>query len=1495
MENYNDQGFCLMVLPNGVGSSSDIMKVSICVCVNMNYSPFDPDSPGRDAKLSAFYDSLRKLPSLFDTDSIKINVSNAAQNSTTLTCSLTNSPYYHGPSQCDFNVYQEGVKNLWNGLFPERATNPKSYLPKRQVGPVKNLFGKPEDKTPVLWATKSILDRVKKWQPADAEYHPLNPMPDRLFQTFKTFTSLAKSKVYTEKVKRLDFLKEMLGANLRVNFESAVNERTKDAMFNFAMGLEDKAFGAYLSGNVDIDEVVSTYSGLSSHPFLMRLFGLIVDGQIQLPANYVPPADHDSSVDSRGAPSFYLQYASGGTSDPGFNSFITPIRAIQKSGKYAYLVQAEPNSYFQNSLLSEDGCELINYDRVAKEIQSRAALEREQQNGRMNLSEAADNNPRGIIYTNKHLHEIIKAVDVPADLVLSEEHVSHGLRVGAMITAPGQDRPEVFSLTKRDVELTYCPDQKKEPVVLVGRMPIESCIHIDAPVEAIFDETDPGQPAIGHITADAVFEFSGQLLKLKSIFSKANKTSKLQAFYDRQNSVAGKGTHKSQARIDQVLSFEFFPFVEVESKPLKFWKVRFNLPTEYQRHGPKLRERYTYAFPVSREYLNGYALPLVTDTKEISLSVCDLYGARQQIQFALDNHYRPAVLLHTENDESPAEAKNTNMQPLKTLVVQSGNVSGRSMTDCQSRHVFPEKIPLEHAFWKNVISAPNMSPKDSFKWKNKYNCPFVDEASFKARKNGSKCPEGCRTYCGGTAMAQFYREDAVLTNYLTDPDVEGFKVQLFWDKGYSHPVNLLPATDLCCNYPKNKESQALSRRLTLKRLIGSLKNGVKGRVHETGIDVQIKPGATIYAKILNTFSEKHLATRAEGRMLYWWDHVLPPDADRATSLQSAELADLNNPPQEVAFVHAVDRPLVCPKIVKLYSMPKDHKQIAHLGELLHGEYCAFSADMNVIALRTHMDTSDPQKSPSLAKFDLTSHFERLDAFAINHFLQDVIPTGGLELWMRKEEYTDDPLQIVSGAASGSGQSPEKPVHQLTDPANQFTREFKMEFTGDVLSQLKSSANIQRIEDEHDLFKAFISRLLVDVDVKSHKFELREYYLRGTSKFGGYFSSDSSNSENFSIPEPSTVLADSSLRFKVLLLNNAQPSKPEVISAVTSIRELRRYHDSEHLESTQSGNIVTIYLNRGRLNSGGGERIALLVDSNSRYNHAFKKAGYISRAGRDIVSDISSPRMKYLQFGDIVVPPKPLNRYDAKYDDELGIYHYLPVFDVDGQCWKFQVELNIKTPDGLNLHNPFVNFVLLHYQPFSINYNTHTPAPTLSEIQTDCRLSDPILSCWGQLLPERNLSIHFSKPQWLLHEHGKVKLTLSFDITSLNFGLDNNQKPLLRSNFIVSVEGSDDRIAWRSVSSCMIINGTEGDIKKRHALISDENLESTDCGFYEASIHLKFKRNLDYKNANTKSFSYFRVSLVEVEWFDEKNPDFRNLDINILHDEDLRVRYVELVE
>src|SRR5262249_23143102 len=155
-------------------------------------------------------------------------------------------------------------------------------------------------------------------------------------------------------------------------------------------------------------------------------------------------------------------------------------------------------------------------------------------------------------------------------------------------------------------------------------------------------------------------------------------------------------------------------------------------------------------------------------------------------------------------------------------------------------------------------------------------------------------------------------------------------------------------------------------------------------------------------------------------------------------------------------------------------------------------------------------------------------------------------------WMRKEEYVDNPDQIVIGSDVLNGavgnHLPGEPVVPFEDSKNNISyRDYSVEFTDDVMHQLKVRPVVVG-NPSRDIFRELTSWLSLVFDEKSTKYEERRYTLRNISLFKGFFTDIADDADD--------EYADRSGEFRVLLLNNTQPGKPFVSHAVTTIEESR---------------------------------------------------------------------------------------------------------------------------------------------------------------------------------------------------------------------------------------------------------------------------------------------------------------------------------------------------
>lgn|GEM_PF-4355436 len=1362
----------------------------------------------------------------------------------------------------------------------------------------------------------------------------------------------------------------------------------------------------YLDEFIDPEEFVNTFVALNKNLALKKLLGLVLEIQIDIPST--DPFELKFSPFTFGG---YWSYIKTNIKRIQNKTGTKTAYILDSENKKDPQRLPEQDSYFIKTVLNtnklipklkDDGTaavgddgnpvlfnpiEILFFDKLAQENKLQSQKEKIDRDEFVSDSEKSDSFTRGIIVYHHDLKKIIEQVNYEREAVSFEtfDKKEDGTNVrinGTNINENSGVSNDIFVHGHRVAVRRFDPKTKstipftsltsRSVSVLLNNTRIffnpyeEGVIHFDSVANTIDDNGN-----IKGTTSDVVFEWSGQQLSLKSAFSSSKKTSKLQKINDAIENPNSDGLQKSQIKNSSHLLVDSFPYEQMSNNPLNAntpVKILYGLPQIKDKKVPRLIVGNQYEFIVYQEYKNGWGLPLDTDKQNpAQLSIADLIDSgeikpTEKSEFYILENKKPVLLFHKkEVKEEDFESKDisdptkqapiplSERESLEHLVVRSNNLYDNDETIAE-RHVLPERISLEHAFWYNLLFV-NMTVDETFKWKRKYNCQYhtgenydalVNEKDKKGKSKGNKCSEGCTKYCGGTQMEKFYADSHMRPNFLTDPTVKGFIIKLFWDKE-------------CKNLPVKVNDGFASKTVSFDGTPGTNPKSyllqVKGAKDEVYIEdhdwldkiqVYLKKGINVYAQLTNDlFRDKE--GKADNSKA-WYDSTELYQKLHQIKVGVLEQQLNRNPPKIITLTHAVKEPLITPEIFNLASTPDDHRQIEHISNwLAEEEYQPYKIGKNIVAKRININ--NPANSPinfSYSKLELVSHFERLDAIDKIHFLLDVIPTGALELWMRKEEYIDDPDQIVLNPKSRNynpktTHQPDEPIVSFESADNKFSLEYKIEFTKEMIAQLKDLKRVVDIESINNVFRSLITKLSLEYDLKTTKFEEREYFLKDISKYKGFFTNekftDDKNSmaidklEEYALPKLENVMKNlgenSNLRFKVMVLNNKQPDKPEVTYAITTIQETRSYPESKKTTSTQKGNIVTIYLKRGRCSSGKDERIGIIVDADSLYNKVFKDNDLISKAGRDIVSDKFSNRSQFLQYGDIVIPE--INEYKVGYDNELGIYHFLPKIDAEKQLWKVEVELDIKTKNGKQLHNPFINFSLIHFQPFSINYNDKNADTNLLELKNDCRISDVENSTWCYLLPERKLSVFFDKPQWLGDEWGYVDLTVSFDYESLHHfnyqdPVNKESKWKIRSNFILTVEGSDDNIIWHPVNSQLNNTDLKAPWGFNHALLTsdilnnEENLASLKLRFEKSSNpsykvmvvnehtgkEELYETNRLYGNKPSFNYSFFRVRFIEVEWFNDnlvRDFDVSNSEFvynEPLDDETLRVRYVELI-
>lgn len=1571
----NQKKILAYILPNGIVPGQNLntikteglkLSVSICYYINKKYVGLDADKQNDpDHNYAKFYEDLRKLQT-----APTVTINNVAQ----AIDKIQAYPFKAFDNQVpdkDSIKYTDIKALLWDAIFPDEITNneglkvkvslnAKSSIKNFEVGKISNL--------------NDHFHHLNRLESFDKSYtHEGNnekPHASSVLQKIQDYGVALTRTAYAENIAFLkstphgkkfsaDWLAKIENYHAEANYikakkaqssitaqeEKDVKVRTTALVENLSgfykelLSAKEAMVTSYSkSGVIDIDEIRNSFAAITNETSLMRLMGLIQDYTITLKVfdgnQWLYEHDLNFVINS---------YA---------NKFVLPVAAklklVEQDGKLALLIKDSvvnvevkdnsappkniiaPATFYNNSILRRsiiiDGKEglskLIRVDKMALETKYKVLQDKENNGETACDKEVGDGLTRGILFTNPWLHHIISPPDDFDENMavngVTDDYIIRGHRI-ALIKSNGKgEKNSFYSLTRRDIEIKV--ENRSRPIFKSTQF--EGCINFDTPSQYMQD----GE--IRSVTSDVLFEYSGELLSLKSAFTPVTRTSDYEYKLNQIKYTHDSGMFKSQKRFtlpmkvldvtyDEAISFFHFPFTRINKKST-YLSVSYDIPSAFatgdskNSKAPQLRFGNEYTCVVYQEYLNGWGLPLLPDNQNtIQLSLQEIIEkdadaqtfTPKRIKFAPLENKRALQLVHRREFKDDPDLPVSERPSLEHLVVRSDSGDDRKQI-IEERHILPPKIELETAFWHDLLSPPNLTPQQSYNIRLCSTCSFADEEDYdKYIAQGKKCPAACTRYCGGTHMKSFYPQKQIKPPHLTDPMIRGFDIRLFWNKECTAEYEVREAGTEKIEFKGVPGIGPLSYLL----IAGGAKTEsfIKNYPSDSELNIFLKKGMHVYAQLTNTLeTEKYGDWENKG----WWE-------DLSKSLaKSATCNTVRNAPKILALTHAVKEPLFAPVIIRLASSPNETNKIEHIDQWLKKEaYAGYKKDINIIASRTVKDDiwpapprpRDSAWGASLVNIELCAHFERLDAIRKIKFLKDIIPTGALELWMRKEVFIDDPDQIVLNPRFSKNEVnhlPDEPVVPFSSDKNKFALDYKIEFDNDIIDQMKSLTHVEDIDSINDVFRSLITRLNFKHDFKTTHFEEREYYLKNISKFKGYFSSqefvDDTNStalqklEEYVLPKLAMVTKDlekdSIFRFKIMALNNLPPAKPDVSYANTTIQENRLYPNRNKTYVTQRGNIVTIYLKRGRLTSGKDERVGIIIDGVGLYKDYYRQNKLISKVGRDILTDENNTRTQYLQYGDIIKPEQ--DNYEVGFEDELGLYHFLPRFDVEKQLWKFEVELDIKTADGRPLHNPFINFCLVHFQPFSINYNDSPANADTIDLRKDCRISDVANYIWCYLLPERKLAASFSKPTYF-NSSGSVDLTLTYDYESLHhFNKDKDNK-LIRTNFIVTIQGSNGGGFWTAVKSNMA-----SDYAFHHSLLSPEILKANEN---LVRVKIDFERWVDTSHQAADSFRYFRVRLVEVEWFNEQtweqlisaNKDLLS-DIEV--NEDLRLRYVELI-
>jgi hypothetical protein len=1479
--------FVTSIAPNGFipdpsNAGKHLLNLSVCLDID-SAALCQQDQETDDAykvRFNQFYNAFQSLPADFSAPNLHLFLNGA----NTLFTQLDG---FNFPGSCSYNTGEltKIRQYLWANIFPPLQISDQPGTPvavvRRSVGAT-NPIGLPGQLT-------------------NLNGDPPSPNDLRHYQRSATRHSHARRR----------------GAALRkMEFDARVLEFLASSSSTVRALISDDPFEAqlrttaFLTQSLDPEEFTNTFQVINKNIILKRLMGLIIDIRVSIDSSHIPQTDNFPSNN----PDLTFAVAAGFTNNTILN-LMSYIRPVRLNGRYAYLL-SPTDQFFTATILRTDlkgasgkpDIETLSFDKVAQDGKLQSAKDKTAEGKTVSTTAKADSLTRGIILYHRRLGEIIKSIDyvrnpdgsIDPNQTLTEDFFVHGQRVATILTDKTGKSHLPVSLTARSIKI-----KTNNRATLYECGLAEGCIHSDGVVSTMDDQ---GQEA--HYHGGALFEWNGQQLTLKSAFSKATSISRAQQLSDQLKYPDDDGMSKSVGRSQSHLLVDTFPFQKItynSQNPEPAVQLFYSLPSREGGQRASLLFGNTYSFITYHEYKNGWALPLNDSSQNPGqLTIADFPAipgmTTAPFMFVpLDNKQPPALFLRRPVSKDPG-APFSEKESLLHLILRSGS-SDRENQEISDRHVLPAKASVEQAFWYGMLLR--MTNHQSYEWKRKYNCPFKDKAAYDepdpTTGRPTPCPEGCSFFCGCTAMGDHYPQDHITPNYLPDPSIRGLTLSLSWDADGKYPINIAPVNVPFTDTGLYKPDSCLFRVETAEQGFQVTSSAAGPEIH-----IHLPDGMSMYANLTNDLFPAQLKLLQQA----WWDYY-PMHIPK--NLLPADIAALRNASVQVQLTHATKEPLVASEIMEFSSTPTDHKMIEHLYTWLKmPQYSEYKIGVNIIASRGKSDNSDQPPGSGFATIVSKAWFERLDAIGKRQFLPGVTPTGALELWMRKEEYVDNPDQYVpaSGVSISTVHLPDQPVLSFSNPANAFKREFPIPFSAENLMQMKDPENIGDRPGMRDLYRSLNTTMTLNYDLSTDKFELREYYLRDISKFTGYFTgkplTTSEQMEEYALPRLATVNRHldkpSEWRYKVMILNNDPPQKPQISFAVTTIREKRIALGGSNSRSIQRGNIITVYLNRGRFSSGGGERVALFVEAETVYNDLLKNADLISKAGRDILSDRFPNRSAYLQVSDVIIPDD--NEYEVGYDPTLGAYYFTPQFDRDKQLWKFEVELDILTADGKQLHNPFVMLALANFQPFSVNYNTQGADSTLDDMTLDCRISNIETSAYCYLLPERNLSVFFHKPG-LFGSTGSVRLSIGFDYESLHHFSRNNQTTnedewIIRTNFILTVQGSRDGVVWYPVTSSIDGSPADTGTTYHHPLLTASLVQPTNL----AAINLSFHKKSTLPSGDTISCCHFRVRFVEVEWFldtpwtDDPKALQTTFSVetgsDIVENENFRIRYVELI-
>ncbi len=1293
----------------------------------------------------------------------------------------------------------KNVQQYWKALLGENETELNALQVDRETAPMKNLVAG--------LATAPILD-------------PFMPDPTIIFSRavakleqiqLAPGNNIAETEIEIGRVKELlqpfhefirDINKKLKGI---ADFALLQNRNQSYKLLSGRMGA--------LNANVySADRIMDSFSFIGSNILLQRFFGITIDFQIEL-SELVKTLGGNKDFTIRVTQAYDdlnknvdWQYMTTAMTLAGSND----NKIIFVKSKPVAAAKYKAENYDRGSKLKS--LELIESRITKYEEKLISATKESERYAIMKEIIKVDSAAltRGLTVYDENREPLSPAgqanVQLTNNLLIQMQDIVKGYRFGLL--KKKNNHPVIKPLGRRSVTL-----ENKNMKIPEEFKTQDMAMSIDSGIHAL-GENEQNEVKEKLLLDNAILTWSGENIGMPSVFSNPEDETNFPATVD-EGSVDESYKLVSDA-FRRVFVEEHLPKAVTYQTQQSNGQTVVTVDGQQLIHiiyssieNQKLLLGHDYHLVLTPEYKNGWGIPFESSTSANVLNFKDYPPHRCDVELFKFKRNEPvaSVVFFAEEELLKPEDENHVRLPtegregesLHHLVIRnrSKHINSEGSTKQTSvRHVLPPSISFEHAFWHGKIFQ--MSTEESYKWYLKYHFPHDTTHDY-----------------GSIKMKEFYPDDCEI-NYLPDPLCKGFRLEFYLDKARMIKAPQYAKYEqqeyyFSGDYPSINAWKIILEDIDYdEELVVVRKERIYIRI-EKGMEIFVTARTILddsYEETFQTFGNYNDFTKYGSN-------------------------DLLTPPLEFSLVHALQRPLLAPKL------------------------------NNTLA-------SYKERNSSILQLALSLNIEQLDIYGnlsgIIKYVDNTQPTGSIELYAKWEDYNDDPANII---VPQDNWTPLKPVNhiELTQfeqgEKNSSAASFETFIPVSPEQMERMESNLTRTSNDKNDSKNYAADVALTYDVRETKYLEKYCWVISKSKFTSYFSEPALKAGEKRAAPDLYFARLSAAPFLVKILNSKKPNKPQLASRninLVSVTEEMKIDDGIVRKATM--NRLKFYFERGRLSSGKGERIGFVVNEpESRYNDYFIEHELMSVVGRDIVSDSVKPydgltrnSAIWLQKANFVThdPYNLTSEYGNKADDiesfspeyveDLGLMTYLPKFDIRLNLWYLEVELDINDESGNELHSPFIQFAMVHYQKNSFNYKKEAVNP---DLLLDCRLSEIQKSGFVYIMGSRLITLNFARKE--------VRISIEYDESSLKKEkLVPKTTAITRSKFYACVQQRE-----------------KGTLKWRTADVSKENDKA-------AFTEIAQQSPGTIKYLKPWGMQYQLVVLETEEWHDDKNASMEAL-------------------